>query len=103
MRHFPGEVTSAAIRASRIFRHPVSVFCPVHPVADIQEKAEPQWRVHLSPVNAFMYDPASALMLKGIFLQDQKDAILLQRKTWMKRPWYQKAQESIVRLLAPLL
>ena len=50
-----------------------------------------------------MYDPASALMLKGIFLQDQKDAILLQRKTWMKRPWYQKAQESIVRLLAPLL
>ena len=58
---------------------------------------------HNFEVNAFMYDPASALMLKGIFLQDQKDAILLQRKTWMKRPWYQKAQESIVRLLAPLL
>ena len=58
---------------------------------------------HNFEVNAFMYDPASALMLKGIFLQDQKDAILLQRKTWIKRPWYQKAQESIVRLLAPLL
>ena len=58
---------------------------------------------HNFEVNAFMYDPASALMLKGIFLQDHKDAILLQRKTWMKRPWYQKAQESILRLLAPLL
>ena len=58
---------------------------------------------HNFEVNAFMYDPSSALLLKGIFLQDQKDAILLQRKTWIKRPWYQKAQESIVRLLAPLL
>lgn len=58
---------------------------------------------HNFEVNAFMYDPDSALTLKGIFLQDQKDAILLQRKTWVKRPWYQKAEESIVRLLAPLL
>ena len=58
---------------------------------------------HNFEVNAFMYDSASALALKSIFLQDQKDAILLQRKTWMKRPWYQKTQESIVRLLAPLL
>jgi cardiolipin synthase len=58
---------------------------------------------HNFEVNAFMYDAASALALKEIFLQDQKDAILLQRKTWMKRPWYQKAKESIVRLLAPLL
>lgn len=58
---------------------------------------------HNFEVNAFMYDAASALVLKGIFLQDQKDATLLQRKVWMKRPWYEKAQESIVRLLAPLL
>ncbi len=58
---------------------------------------------HNFEVNAFMYDTASALALKEIFLQDQKDAILLQQKTWMKRPWYQKAKESIVRLLAPLL
>lgn len=35
---------------------------------------------HNFEVNAFMYDPPSALLLKGIFLQDQKDAILLQRK-----------------------
>lgn len=58
---------------------------------------------HNFEVNAFMYDSASALTLKEIFLKDQKDAILLQRKTWMKRPWYQKAKESIIRLLAPLL
>lgn len=35
---------------------------------------------HNFEVNAFMYDPSSALLLKGIFLQDRKDAILLQRK-----------------------
>ena len=58
---------------------------------------------HNFEVNAFMYDPSSALLLKGIFLQDQKDAILLQRKTWIKRKKKKKAQESIVRLLAPLL
>lgn len=58
---------------------------------------------HNFEVNAFVYDSVSAQTLKEVFLQDQKDAILLQRKVWMKRPWYQKAQESIVRLLAPLL
>ncbi len=58
---------------------------------------------HNFEVNAFMYDSALASALKGIFLRDQKDAILLQEKTWMNRPWRQKAQESIVRLLAPLL
>ncbi len=35
-------------------------FCPVHPGADIQEKAEPQWRVHLSP------ESAALLMQYGI-------------------------------------
>lgn len=37
-----------------------------------------------------MYDRISALILKEIFLKDQKDAFLLQRKQWIKRPWYQK-------------
>lgn len=58
---------------------------------------------HNFEVNAFMYDARSAMALKAIFLKDQKDAVLLQRKQWIKRPWYQKGQESIVRLLAPLL
>ena len=58
---------------------------------------------HNFEVNAFMYDEAMARRLKEVFLKDQKDALLLQRKHWMKRPWYQKAEESMVRLLAPLL
>lgn len=58
---------------------------------------------HNFEVNAFMYDVESACALKEIFLQDQKDAILLQKKAWMMRPWYQKAEESILRLLSPLL
>lgn len=58
---------------------------------------------HNFEVNAFMYDSSSALTLKEIFLKDQNDAVLLQPKVWMKRPWYQKAWESIIRLLAPLL
>ena len=58
---------------------------------------------HNFEVNAFMYDRISALILKEIFLKDQKDAFLLQRKQWIKRPWYQKVQESTIRLLAPLL
>lgn len=58
---------------------------------------------HNFEVNAFLYDAESACALKEIFLRDQKDAILLQKKTWMLRPWHQKAEESILRLLAPLL
>ena len=58
---------------------------------------------HNFEVNAFMYDEASALMLKEIFLSDQKDARLLQLKSWSMRPWYQKVKESVIRLFAPLL
>ncbi len=58
---------------------------------------------HNFEVNAFLYDAASAWKLKDIFLQDQKDATLLQRKEWAQRPWYQKVAESVIRLLAPLL
>ena len=58
---------------------------------------------HNFEVNAFMYDQASALMLKEIFLSDQKDAKLLQLKAWRMRPWSQKVKESVIRLFAPLL
>ncbi len=58
---------------------------------------------HNFEVNAFLYDAASALQLKDIFLQDQQDAVLLQRREWAERPWYQKVAESVIRLLAPLL
>ena len=58
---------------------------------------------HNFEVNAFMYDRISVLMLKDVFLSDQKDARLIQQKAWRVRPWSQKVKESIIRLLAPLL
>ena len=58
---------------------------------------------HNFEVNAFMYDHESALRMKEIFLEDQKDAELVQAKEWRMRPWYQKVMESVIRLFAPLL
>ena len=58
---------------------------------------------HNFEINAFMYDKMSALMLKEIFLSDQKDAKLLHLKEWRMRPWSQKVKESVIRLFAPLL
>lgn len=58
---------------------------------------------HNFEVNAFMYDSASAVRLKEVFLSDQQDAELLQLKSWRMRPWSQKVKESVIRLFAPLL
>ena len=58
---------------------------------------------HNFEINAFMYDKTSALMLKDIFLSDQKDAKLFHLKEWRMRPWSQKVKESVIRLFAPLL
>jgi cardiolipin synthase len=58
---------------------------------------------HNFEVNAFMYDTRSARALKALFMQDQKEAVLLTEKQWAMRPWYQKVEESVVRLMAPLL
>ena len=58
---------------------------------------------HNFEINAFMYDKTSALILKDIFLSDQKDAKLLHLKEWRMRPWSQKVKESVIRLFAPLL
>ena len=58
---------------------------------------------HNFEVNAFMYDEDTALRMKEIFLRDQKEAVLVPLKTWVKRPLHQRAMESVVRLLAPLL
>ena len=58
---------------------------------------------HNFEINAFMYDHESALRMKEIFLEDQKDAELVLVKEWRMRPWYQKVMESVIRLFAPLL
>ena len=58
---------------------------------------------HNFEVNAFIYDTETALQMREIFLQDQHDCQQIFLKNWLKRPWKQRAAESIVRLLAPLL
>ena len=58
---------------------------------------------HNFEANAFLYDSASVLQLKEIFLSDQKDAKLLHLRAWRMRPWYQKVKESVIRLFSPLL
>lgn len=58
---------------------------------------------HNFEVNAFMYDMETALEMKAIFLQDQRECTQIFLKNWIKRPWKQKASESVVRLMAPLL
>ena len=58
---------------------------------------------HNFEINAFMYDVETAIELKEIFLQDQRECQEVSLKKWKKRPLHQRATESIVRLLAPLL
>ena len=58
---------------------------------------------HNFEINAFMYDRETALQMKEIFLSDQRESVLVSLKSWKKRPRRQKAMESIVRLIAPLL
>lgn len=58
---------------------------------------------HNFEVNAFIYDADAASKLREIFLQDQRECVQVHLKHWVKRPWYRKAAESVVRLLAPLL
>lgn len=58
---------------------------------------------HNFEINAFMYDTSTALKMKHIFLQDQKDCTPLYLKNWERRPRWQRIKESVVRLLSPLL
>lgn len=58
---------------------------------------------HNFEVNAFMYDMETALQMKEIFMLDQRESTQVFLKNWVKRPWSQKASESVVRLLSPLL
>lgn len=58
---------------------------------------------HNFEVNAFMYGMETALQMKEIFMEDQRECTQIFLKNWVKRSWRQKALESVVRLLAPLL
>ncbi len=58
---------------------------------------------HNFEVNAFLYGMETALQMKEIFLQDQRECVQIHLKTWEKRSWKRKTAESVVRLMAPLL
>lgn len=58
---------------------------------------------HNFEVNAFMYGMETALQMKEIFMEDQRECTQVFLKNWVKRSWRRKAMESVVRLLAPLL
>lgn len=58
---------------------------------------------HNFEVNAFIYDTATALQMREIFLQDQHDSTQLTLRQWAGRSWRQRAAGSVVRLLSPLL
>ncbi len=58
---------------------------------------------HNFEVNAFIYDTETALQMREIFLQDQRDCLPVSLKNWEKRSRSRKVAESTVRLLAPLL
>ena len=58
---------------------------------------------HNFEVNAFVYDAVTAPAMRDIFLRDQQEASQVLLKQWQQRPWWRKAVESVVRLMAPLL
>ena len=54
-------------------------------------------------VNAFMYDESLARQQREIFLEDQKDAELIDPLEWDKRPFIDKAKESVARIFSQVL
>ncbi len=58
---------------------------------------------HNFEINSFIYDAETAIRMRAIFLQDQKDSITVSLKNWARRSSGQKVKESIIRLLSPLL
>lgn len=54
-------------------------------------------------VNAFMYDADTAIRLKEIFLNDQQHCTYISSQKWARRSFWRKVEESLLRLLAPLL
>ena len=54
-------------------------------------------------INAYLYDPATALQMKEAFLRDQQDCRITDPDSWKRRPRMQKFRESLARLLSPLL
>lgn len=53
--------------------------------------------------NMFMYSKVVNEKMAGIFLDDQKECVRVTLDMWRKRPFLDKALESVLRLLSPIL
>jgi cardiolipin synthase len=58
---------------------------------------------HNFELNAFIYGTDAATRMRDIFLHDQHHCSQLYLRSWKKRSVWQKAGESVMRLMAPLL
>ena len=54
-------------------------------------------------INAFMYDENLARQQHDLFIEDQKDAELIDPLEWDKRPLLDKARESAARIFSQVL
>lgn len=54
-------------------------------------------------INAFLYDEKLAVLQREIFLDDQNEAELIDPLEWDKRPFIDKAKESLARIFSPVL
>jgi len=54
-------------------------------------------------VNSMIYDTAIAQQLKQAFLNDLKDSVQINAKTWAKRTLFRQLPEKLCRLFSPLL
>lgn len=58
---------------------------------------------HNFEVNAFVYDSDTVVRLKEAFLHDLPYCAHISSQRWAQRSWWRKMEESVLRLLAPLL
>lgn len=54
-------------------------------------------------VEAFIYNKATAIRAKEIFVEDQNNSTVIVLREWLKRPVWMRFKESFVRLFTPLL
>ena len=54
-------------------------------------------------INTYIYDSNMAAMNREIFLKDQEECRQIFLKDWIRRPWYRKAAQTIMKLFSPLL
>ncbi|NLA63675.1 MAG: cardiolipin synthase, partial [Bacteroidales bacterium] len=54
-------------------------------------------------VVAFIYNDATAIRGREIFVEDQNNSTAIVLREWIKRPVWMRFKESFVRLFTPLL